>query len=115
MDHLVNPNNPIHDPIEVPCLSTEEYDGLDFDAYPTRQGWGSRTVKEWRTIFANRPPEFLAFLQTWLFFRVMELVLGKHIQLSDFTREDSNSGHKVVTMVKFLPVLRKWLVSTTTH
>lgn len=72
-------------------------------------------MKEWRGVFTNRPPEFLAFLQTWLFFGVMELVLGEHIQLSDFTREDGNSGQKVVTMVKFVPALRKWLVSTTTH
>jgi hypothetical protein len=38
MDHLMLPKEPALDPIEVPPLSLEAYDGGDLTTYPEREG-----------------------------------------------------------------------------
>ena len=110
MDYLPLPRNPIHLPLEVPCLCSGGYDGkVDFGGYPERQGWGPMTVEEWKIIFKHPPKEFLAFLQAWLFFGAMELFLEQRVDLSEFTRPVGESGKMVVTMARFLPMLQKWI------
>lgn len=107
MDHLPLPHNPMHEPIEIPCLSTENYDGRDFGTYPDRQGYTPRTIRQWYDIINRPSKEFSAFLQRWLFFGLMEEVLGERIEVSDFIRRVGDPGHLIVTTAKLLPMLRK--------
>jgi hypothetical protein len=76
MDHLPLPADPL-EPFYVPYLGEGiEYDGGDFDQYPTRMGWHERTVSEWDELFQHPTKEFEGFLQTWLFFGVLYALSG---------------------------------------
>lgn len=108
MDHLPLPRNPEYEPIEIPCHSTENYDGDDFETYPGRGKWGLKPIREWKRIFKTPPREFSGFLQTWLFFGLLESVLRFQFRLSDFTFT-SKTGHLVVKTTKMLPALDKWV------
>jgi hypothetical protein len=55
------------------------------------------------------PKEFLAFLQTWQFFGMLEMVFDRPIQLSEFTRRVDDSGPLAVTTARLLPLLKDWL------
>lgn len=39
MDPLKIPRSSKHDPILVPYLAVESFDGDDFGSYPSRRGW----------------------------------------------------------------------------
>ncbi|KAF8252204.1 hypothetical protein K440DRAFT_391389 [Wilcoxina mikolae CBS 423.85] len=116
MDHLPLPHNPTH-VVEVPCLSAEDYDGGDFNTFPDRHGWGPRTWREWKVIFKNPLKEFLAFLQTWLFFGPMSVffspasVLFKRIppiRISDFSRRTGHPDRLVITTARLPKILKSW-------
>ncbi|KIX09120.1 uncharacterized protein Z518_00198 [Rhinocladiella mackenziei CBS 650.93] len=86
MDFLSIPKNCERQTIEIPCLSTQDYDDGDFDGYPDRAGWGKRSSHEWHSIFKNPSTNFLAFLQTWLLFGPLALTFRTHISLGAFTK-----------------------------
>lgn len=113
MDYLPLPSNPIHEPVEVPCLSAEEYDGGDLTTYPNRQGWGLRTVGEWQLVFADPPHKFLAFLQTWLFFGPLKLMFGDQFHQSDFTRQMNDPSYEgyLISTARLLSILKRWIDS----
>jgi hypothetical protein len=105
MNFVPLPQNLIHEPIEIPCLATEDYDDGDFGEYPNRKGWGKRPVQEWHAIFKARPAEFLAFLQTWLYFGLIAMVFGEHISIQTFTKKGL-SGRVVIDASK----LKEWFI-----
>jgi hypothetical protein len=104
MDHLILPENPIHGPVQVLLLSTENYDGGSWDGYPDRQGWVPRTVGHWQEIFQRPSTKFLAFLQRWLYFGVVESVLQEKIHISDFIQRGGDSDSSILTTER-LPAL----------
>ncbi|KAF3019998.1 hypothetical protein E8E15_006964 [Penicillium rubens] len=75
MDHIESVPDSQHGPIEVPCLSSESYDGIDFSTYPERTGWDITRLLAGD--FSQHPAQPTgAFLQNWLYFGVLWEVFG---------------------------------------
>ncbi|KAF3904645.1 hypothetical protein ABW21_db0206422 [Orbilia brochopaga] len=98
MDIQPRPLNPLYPVIEVPILSTEEYDCGDFTTYPDRQGWTERSGTDWTAIFKNPPVEFIAFLERWLFFGSLHIAFGDAIKGVKFTKTLENPRRTVLTL-----------------
>lgn len=111
MEFLSRPRDPICDGFEVPCLSTEPYDGGEFKAFPQRRGWGPRPNWEWHIIFDNPSERFRGFIQTWLFFGPMEVVFQTRINPMDFVQQATNPTRLLFTTREFWPIYRRWYTS----
>lgn len=112
------PNSPAHPPTEIRLFNDQGYDNGNFETYPDRQGWTSRTAAEWVVLFNKPPPELVAFLERWVFFGFAQTflsvgssyfikytgspsypvlithripALAKRLELSDFKRLDKNA------------------------
>lgn len=112
MDHLPIPTQPAIEPIQIPLLENENYDGGDFEGYPARQGYDTRSAQEWEAIFQRPSPEFQAFLQRWLYFGTIECTLGQRVHVSQFciTPDRSSSpGGRLLTSQALEPLLRSWM------
>lgn len=108
MDHLLLPRNPIHGPIEVPFLCTENYDGGDFFTYPLRRGWGPRSAFDWQRVFKDRSEQISGFLQTWLMFGTMEAVFERPINVFEFACRSKSSDNMILTMAPFRRLLHQY-------
>lgn len=99
MDHLFLPLNPTHPALDIPLISTEDYDydGGDLFTYPERQGWGPRTIAEWFSIFKASPVPFKAFLERWFVFGVIATLFGKRIRTADFIRPGTESTNPMLS------------------
>jgi hypothetical protein len=114
MEHLLFTGAPA--PIVFPYLCTEDWDGGDFLTYPQRKGWEIPPWDAWDRSLefdtAGRTfDEIAAFLQTWLFFGLLESVLGIKIPKEDFTRlnEDGKDGKQaVITTTRLKHYLEEW-------
>lgn len=104
MDHLPLPLHPTHAPLKISLLSTENYNGKDLASYRERQGWGTRTVKEWYDIFRSPTLKFRQFLERWILFGFLDNAFSKRINTADFVLEGTNSTCPVFT-TKPLPAL----------
>lgn len=111
MDHLPKPARPVAEPLQVPLLSIEDYDGGDFNGYPERQAWGERLADEWEAIFLNPPSEFQAFLQRWLYFGTIECTLGEHVNVGGFRSQHAqdDSGVAILDSSALVPLLHAWM------
>lgn len=134
MDHLSTPSDCKHDLPDVPYLSTEEYDeGMSAGVfghswYPGRKGWKReelRCRKAWDAGYrcddadchihhcecerSHSVEENAAFLQTWLFFGLLKVFLGRKFQTSDFIRLNYAS-QKVLTTSKLPSLVDEWAV-----
>lgn len=133
MDHLDLPSDCTREKIEVPYICAEEYDEpqrgfFAFSSYPGSKGWGDQELrcrKAWDAKYrcaddddpektclvhlcsCKRPHDVdknAAFLQTWLFFGLLRVILGEErSRTADFVRVNSK-GEKVLTTQK-LPEL----------
>jgi hypothetical protein len=90
-------------PIVFPYICNEEWDGGDFHTYPQRKGWTMQPWAPWDEELdldaaGHSFMEIAAFLQTWLFFGLLESVLGVKIPAEDFKRleEDGKDGNRMV-------------------
>jgi hypothetical protein len=99
MEHLPSPLQPIVNIPKVPLLTRTEYDDTvssnssnssnsGFINYPLREGWTPRPADQWRKIFKSKDAQFLAFLQRWLYFGLLECVLGQKIRLSSLAEKE---------------------------
>ncbi|KAL9615725.1 MAG: hypothetical protein Q9160_009308 [Pyrenula sp. 1 TL-2023] len=87
MDHLPRPVEPLAYTLKAPLLTTTGYDHAispknpkqSYIDYPLREGWTPRRADQWRKIFVGKDAQFLAFLQRWLYFGLLECVLGRKI------------------------------------
>jgi hypothetical protein len=88
MDHLLKPHEPLSQFDEASLLTRAGYDHVldGFIEYPDRDGWHPRPADAWRNIFTSKDPEFLAFLQRWLFFGLLECTLGMEVDVETFTK-----------------------------
>ena len=110
MDHLPSVVSPF-DPILIPYLDGEEYDGLDFSGYPSRQSWQvnllAKGFPQGRTAL-----EGAQFLQAWLYFgmlhEALRLVEDDRIPLQAFIRFDEGLQRKYITTSQLLELLRNW-------
>jgi hypothetical protein len=108
MEHYPAPDGT--EPIEVPYLAAQEYDGGEFITYPSRRGWSDNDLKGYQN-FGNRSPEEVeAFFQTWLYFGfVIEVfgIVGVQFKTQDFIRTGQNGERYITTQV--LPdAIKKW-------
>lgn len=103
-------------PIVVPYFCTEDWDGGDFLTYPQRKGWDitaweSSTNRYELDTGGHSFKEMSAFLQVWLFFGLLESVLGVKIPKEDFTRlkDDGKDGKQtVMTTTRLKQYLEDW-------
>jgi len=99
MDHLPRPRFPKYSPIEVPYLCIEEYDGGPLETYPQRKGWSN---------LAN-PETTLSYLQTWLFFGLLNTVFGDKINTTTFTRHVQDPSRKVIDTSTLPEITSNWI------
>lgn len=107
MDHL--PHGAGSEPIRVPYICRDMYDGGDFGTFPQRCGW---TVDELQLKRLKKLPkdEAAAFLQSWLYFGFLSHVFKPlHLDFDpfDFVREDE-TGRRLVTTRRLPEYVLKW-------
>ena len=110
MDHLPEVVDPF-EPIYIPYLGGELYDGLDFAGYPARQNWQIDLLvgedRQGRTSL-----EAAQFLQTWLYFGMLYEALRINeddcMDLETFVRIDSDSHYKFITTRRLPELMRNW-------
>ncbi|PLB50970.1 hypothetical protein P170DRAFT_463998 [Aspergillus steynii IBT 23096] len=96
MDHIEEVTDPAYPPLRIPCLSPHAYDQMDWSSYPERAGLSKDRLFDGD--FSQRPPhETAAFLQDWLYFGVLWVVLGNNVSKSDYVRWDTETGFGIVT------------------
>jgi hypothetical protein len=106
MDHLQVVKDPAFPPIEVPYLCTEEYDGLEWESYPERQGWHMNHLVN--ADFSGKPTkETAAMLQTWLYFGVLQETLRITIDMKDWVCENER-GQRVINSTSLPQRLEDW-------
>ncbi|KAA6407111.1 MAG: hypothetical protein FRX48_09177 [Lasallia pustulata] len=104
MDHYAPVSNPYR-PVRVPYLGGQ-YDGLNFAGYPSRRNWDIIRLQQGDFQGASRN-DAARFLQTWLYFGLLQEVLGMPIAVTDFFRPDGPEEY-VVTTAKLPDYLRRW-------
>ena len=104
MDHLPPVSNS-YNAVEIPYLSGQ-YDGEESIGYPFRQNWDLEKLQagdlQNRTI-----PDAGSFIQSRLYFGMMQQVLGIELLTVDFVRVDG-SQKRFVTTHKLQEYLQKW-------
>lgn len=109
MDHILClPSSSRPKSIKVPLLTTDEYDHGDFETYPERQEWGLRATKDWDDLFKEPKPEFLAFLQRWLFFGLLDRVFGPRFSIAWFDG-GTLSDQRILTTARLPSIARRFL------
>lgn len=98
MDHLPEVSNPVFPPVQVPCLSQEPYEDRVgwFESYPHQRGWDINLLRQ--GIFTQHSSQATgAFLQDWLFFGLLHVVLGEDGKKERFLKWDEQSNQTIVT------------------
>ncbi|OCL01411.1 hypothetical protein AOQ84DRAFT_383762 [Glonium stellatum] len=110
MEHLLFRDD-ILPPITVPYICSEDYDGGDFHSFPERRGWDVSTW-QWSTpedgfnLNGKSVRDMAAFLQTWLFFGLLNSVL-QIVLKDDFIRAD-DKGQLFLTTRLLPSYLNDW-------
>ena len=118
MDHLILPENPLPTTLDkVPLLVVESYDGGPFLTYPLRKQkpWMLPNVNDphhvpyalFEKLHPTPKEEQESFMQTWLFFGLLNEVLGELYHEEDFLAEDSTeTNHFILCTKKLRPLLK---------
>ncbi|KAJ5374177.1 hypothetical protein N7517_006183 [Penicillium concentricum] len=99
MDHIESVPGSQYAPIQVPCLSSEPYDGIDFSTYPERAGWDITRLLAGD--FSQHPAEPTgAFLQNWLYFGVLWEVFGPIIKgaKNNYVKPQEDTAYGIITV-----------------
>ena len=117
MEHLLRSDQAA--PIVVPILCEYEYDHGPFLEYPERRGWDfslwrqhnffatSLDLQAWLKANQKSVSSLPGFLQSWLFFGLLENALQSPVQVQDFTRRDS-VGRLLLTTAALETHLHRW-------
>lgn len=103
MDHLPCPRHPIHGPIEVPYVCTEEYDGGPIETYPKRR----RERSQQRADTPNG--DVSSFVQTWLFFGMLTTIFGRKVNIGEWTCTLGDPHRIVVTTKELSRAAPRWI------
>jgi hypothetical protein len=102
MEHLPPVSSP-YEPVLVPYIVDEEYDGLEFADYPNRKGFDINSLL--KGDFKNRSPgEIAAFLQTWLYFGLIHEIFK--VKLDKYLVRKDAKGKNWITTEKLPHFLR---------
>ena len=126
MDHLLLPSNASDEYLDtVPLVCQEEYDGKPFLEYPLRTGrphfmtagtdFAAYNMHE--RMNSTSIPELESFLQVWLFFGLLQEILGDLYDYNDFwalDNTDSQRGKRASTS-KLLALVEAWVGKRQTH
>lgn len=118
MDHLLLPENPLPATVDkVPRLCVEKYDGGPFLTYPIRKNkpWVVPDVNDslylpyasYEKMKPTPKEEQESFMQTWLFFGLLNEVLGDLYHEGDFLVKDAAEPNQVILSSKKLRPLLK--------
>ncbi len=109
MEHLISPANT--EPILVPYLETEEYDGGDFLTYPARKGWSAADLEGIAHFGGRSERDVERFFQTWLYFGSLISVFGLAgitVTPNDFIKTISDDT-RVINTDKFEELVGQWI------
>lgn len=120
MGHLSLPNDPVLTEFDiVSFVCQEEYDGGPFLTYPLRKSRaymvpaiGHLSYLEHERLLDPTPTsELEPFLQTWLFFGLLQEIFGELYSHEDFVRRDESISPPttVVSTSKLLAVTDTWI------
>ncbi|MDI1490395.1 MAG: hypothetical protein OHK93_001597 [Ramalina farinacea] len=106
MDHLPLPKNAVKLGIQIPYISSIEYDGQDFDTFPLRHGYSYSD----RGFLQSQGSDFdlCAFYQSWLYFGLMQEVFGCAIDQKSFVRTGGDGTTKIIDSTVLRARLRIW-------
>ncbi|KAI4949131.1 hypothetical protein J4E91_005595 [Alternaria rosae] len=110
MQHVPLPKDPTIGYIEVPCLTDQEYDGGGLETFPARQGYADRPALEWKMLFDDPTPEFVAFMQFWQYFGSLSSVFG-FAAVELFTKV-CDDGSRVVDTSNLIAIIDGYVGST---
>ncbi|MCJ1377943.1 hypothetical protein MMC17_001039 [Xylographa soralifera] len=123
MEHLRLPRGAVLTEVDlVPYVADKDYLGVPFLSYPVQKGFshalsisGQSEFRVYNTLHPTPVPDLERFLQTWLFFGLLQEVLGPSYCHEDFVRvvRDSSGERQVLTTNKLLPLLNQWVPSAT--
>lgn len=124
MDHLpVVPNQVVQGLETVPYVCEKPYDRGPFLTYPIREGKphiipGDAGIVDtvlpfWQYEKRHPTPNkaFEAFCQTWLFFGLINELLGNCCKLVDFVRPDKAGDSRVITTSQLPKLVKQWVRS----
>ena len=104
MEHLPNGGNGPR--IKVPFFG-KPYEGGIFLDYPRSQGLNFDHKGQFVALRSKHHYDLNGFLQSWLFFGLLENIMGMHIQAADFVYRDS-CGSEYITTAKLLDYFKLW-------
>ena len=116
MEHIPLPHNSPFAPIRVPYIASPPFDGKSWHDFPQRHGW-QVIPQHTGTLFLfhgkRRPIEEIArLLQSWLFFGLLQTMLGALYESQDFIYEREN-GIKFISTEKLESRLHRWTIHNT--
>ena len=122
MDHLpVVPNGTAQGLDKVPWVCTKSYDGGPFLSYPIREdrpeiipdaaSAGKQLLSEYENLHPTPNKEFEAFCQTWLFFGLINELLGNNCKSADFVRPDKDGDGEIISTSRLSALVEQWMTS----
>ena len=120
MEHLVRPTSAASQPYETVAYISTKYDGGDFFTYPVRAGkphmlhspYDLDSCLAFRERERQHPTptrELESFFQAWLFFGLINEILGDLCTADDFVRTAADGGSKVITTSQLPTILDRWV------
>ena len=122
MDHLPAVLNGTVQGLEtVPYLCEKSYDGGPFLTYPIRENRpeiipdaasaGKQLLLEYEMLHPTPNKIFEAFCQTWLFFGLINELLGNICKPVDFVRAEKGGNGKIISTSRLPKLIEQWMTS----
>ncbi|KAI4282294.1 MAG: hypothetical protein L6R38_003028 [Xanthoria sp. 2 TBL-2021] len=113
MNHLPLPHESPYHHIQVPYLDNISHNKGSWYTYPQRHGWQVNQNKNKTVLLWNgekrSTTENEAFVQSWLYFELLRVVLGDLLDVDQFTRKEAE-GTIVISTENLETLLGKWSV-----
>ena len=122
MDHLPAARNGSVQGLEiVPYLCEKSYDGGPFLTYPIRENRpeiipdaasaGKQLLHEYERLHPTPNKIFEAFCQTWLFFGLINELLGNMCKPIDFVQAERDGDGKIISTSRLPGLIEQWMAS----
>lgn len=116
MEHIPLPHNCLFSPIRVPLIASPIFDGGSWQNFPQRHGW-QVIPQQGGTLFLlhgeRRPIEEIGrLLQSWLFFGLLQTMLGDLYDAQALTCE-REKGVRFISTERLESLLHRWTIKVT--